>query len=28
MKLYVNRKKKLKEIEKILNDKNFLEENK
>lgn len=27
-KLYVNRKKKLKEIEKILNDKNFLEENK
>lgn len=28
MKLYVNRKKKLKEIEKILNDENFLEENK
>ena len=28
MKLYVNRKKKLKEIEKILNDKNFSEENK
>ena len=28
MKLYVNRKKKLKEIEKILNDKNFLGENK
>lgn len=28
MKLYVNRKKKLKEIEKILQDKNFSEENK